>query len=93
MEQKTIDTVDINRAIATRTLLYVNPDVKTPQVAPHLQLLSIDEVCRRLCISRWTLYQLINEGKLKSITIGTRRRIPVQELQDFFTRAERRPNV
>jgi excisionase family DNA binding protein len=92
MEQKTIDMENANRAVATRTLLYINPDAKTPQVAPHLQLLSVEEVCQRLCISRWMLYNLINEGKLKSIVIGTRRRIPVQELQEFFTRAERRSN-
>jgi excisionase family DNA binding protein len=92
MEQKTIDTADINKAIATRALLYVNPDVKTPQVAPHLQLLSIKEVCRRLCIGRWMVYQLINENKLGSITIGKRRLIPVQELQKLFTQSESRQN-
>ena len=58
------------------------------QIAPQLQLLSIQDVCNRLGIGYWLVYKLINENKLRSITIGKRRLIPVQALQDFITNAE-----
>jgi len=46
-------------------------------------LLTIDEVCTRLHISRPTFYGLVHSGQLRTITIGRARRIPVSALEDY----------
>ena len=81
MEQKT--TVKI---VEVDPILRINNDEKP--IAPHLQLLSIQDVCRRLNVGYWMVYKLISERKLKSITIGKRRLITVQALQDFINQSE-----
>lgn len=47
-------------------------------------LLTLDEVCEYLRISRWSLYQLINDRRLKTVTIGTRRLVAPEDFQDFL---------
>ena len=66
--------------------------VEVMPIAPQLQLLSIQDVCRRLNIGHWMVYKLIGEKKLKSITIGKRRLVPIQALQEFITQSEEYSN-
>lgn len=39
-------------------------------------VLTVTEACITLRVSRWTLYQLIRSGRLRTIKIGRRRYIP-----------------
>ncbi|MFI0425222.1 helix-turn-helix transcriptional regulator [Spongiactinospora sp. 9N601] len=49
-------------------------------------LLTVPEAMARLKVSRWTLYNLIRSGQLRSITVGVRcRRIPESALDDYVT--------
>ncbi|WP_442253496.1 helix-turn-helix transcriptional regulator [Stenotrophomonas pavanii] len=41
----------------------------------------IPDACRRLSVSRTTLYELIKAGEIRSIKIGTRSLIPEVDLQ------------
>jgi excisionase family DNA binding protein len=43
--------------------------------------LTIEEACQALTISRTTLYELLAEGRLRSVTAGRRRLIPLSELE------------
>lgn len=52
--------------------------------ASHPRLLSIQEAARELGICRTLLYALIKEGKLKSITIGRRRLVPAEAIDEFI---------
>jgi excisionase family DNA binding protein len=56
-------------------------------------VVSVPEACTLLRVSRWTLYQLIRSGKLETVTIGTRRLVPVSALYELLTRlsGEERP--
>ncbi len=47
-------------------------------------LLTVDEACGRLHISRPILYELIHSGAIRSIKINTARRIPAQALEDYI---------
>jgi excisionase family DNA binding protein len=51
-------------------------------------LLSVDETCQRLGISRWSLYRQINTGKLTSVKIGRRRLISPRAVTDFIRQRE-----
>ncbi len=42
---------------------------------------TINDSCRRLGIGRTLMYDLIKQGKLRSIKLGTRTLIPESELQ------------
>lgn len=46
-------------------------------------LLTVNEACGRLRISRPTMYQLLNSGRIASIRIGRARRIAVRALEEF----------
>ncbi len=48
--------------------------------------LGIDPSSRRLGVGRSTIYELIKAGKLRTVTIGTRRLIPVAELRAYVER-------
>lgn len=54
------------------------------QEHPAEQLLTLDEVCEYLRISRWSLYQLINDRRLNTVRIGTRRLVAPQDFQEFL---------
>lgn len=45
------------------------------------RLMTIDEVRDRLRVSRWSVYQLINNRQLKTITIGTRRLVAPEDFE------------
>ena len=51
----------------------------------HQLLLTVNEACQQLHLSRPTVYALINSGQLRSITVGRARRIPRQALEEFIT--------
>ena len=44
-------------------------------------LLTIEEARAILRISRWSLYQLINHGRLKTVRIGRRRLIAAEDMR------------
>lgn len=48
-----------------------------------IQLLTVPEACEALRISKWSLYRLIQEGKLASVTIGARRLVPRRSVEEF----------
>ena len=50
----------------------------TPDGAPVL--LTVSEACEALKISRWSLYQLINKRRLKTVRIKRRRLITPADL-------------
>ena len=49
---------------------------------------TVEEACQYLRISKWTLYRLIQSGKLKTIKIGSRRLVRVQSLHEFVEQLE-----
>lgn len=60
----------------------INPNnTDTTQMS---RLMTIDEARDKLRISRWSIYRLINDRQLKTITIGSRRLIAPQDLDDFM---------
>ena len=53
-----------------------------------MRLFSIREVCKRLGIGHWAVYQQINKKALKTVKIGKRRLVSVKALNDFITSLE-----
>jgi excisionase family DNA binding protein len=51
-------------------------------------MLTVDEACQYLRISKWTLYRLIQGNKVKTIKIGSRRLIRRQSVLDFVEQLE-----
>jgi len=49
------------------------------------KLLTIPEATSQLRISRWTIYQLIRSGELKTITIASRRFVATDDLASFIS--------
>lgn len=49
-------------------------------------VVTVPEACDLLRVSRWTVYQLIRSGKLETVTIGTRRLVPVSALYELLTK-------
>ena len=48
------------------------------------QLLTIDQACARLGVSRWTIYKLFEEGAIRRVKLGPRTaRIPVADLDAY----------
>lgn len=47
-------------------------------------LMTVKQACRRLMISRSTVYKLMDSGKLSSIKIGARRLIPVRAIPQLI---------
>lgn len=47
-------------------------------------LLTVPQACDALQISRWQLYQLINDGRLKTVRINRRRFIAPDDLHDLI---------
>lgn len=61
---------------------------KTNQPAPTepARLLDINEACETLRISRWSMYQLINQRSIKTVRVRGRHLIAPQDLDDFVDR-------
>jgi excisionase family DNA binding protein len=49
-------------------------------------VLTVQQACRRLQISKWSLYRQFQSGMLASVKIGRRRLIPVEEIEKFLER-------
>jgi excisionase family DNA binding protein len=47
-------------------------------------LLTIDEARGVLRISRWSIYQLINRGRLKTVRLGRRRLVAADDLRGLL---------
>jgi excisionase family DNA binding protein len=62
------------------------PSLEPPEGA---LLLTVAQVCERLQISRPTFYGLLRSGRLKSLTIGRARRVPLAALEAFIEEATR----
>lgn len=46
-------------------------------------LLTMSEAAQLLRISKWTIYQLMHSGELKTLTIATRRFVATDDLETF----------
>lgn len=53
-------------------------------------LLTPEEAAEALSIGRSKLYQLLAAGALRSVTIGSSRRVPVEALRSFVEEIDRR---
>jgi excisionase family DNA binding protein len=51
-------------------------------------MLTIEEACQYLRISKWTLYRLIQSNSIKTIKIGKRRLVRMQSILEFVDRLE-----
>jgi len=49
------------------------------------RLLAIKQVIHELGISRTALYQLINDGKLRTVKIGRRRLVPAEAIDELVS--------
>ena len=58
-------------------------DITIPRLA-----FSVPDACLALSISRQTLYDLINEGRLRSFTEGRRRYVSRQAIEDYIRTRE-----
>jgi excisionase family DNA binding protein len=47
-----------------------------------ITLFTIDEAATRLRVSRWSVYNLIRSGQLRTIKIGRRRLVPIDALAE-----------
>ncbi len=54
----------------------LRPDQDRQEVRCPGTVLTVSEACQRLRVSRWTLYRLIHERKIKTFKLGSRRLIP-----------------
>lgn len=61
----------------------MQPPASNPDGATERILLTVDEAADKLRISRWTLNRLVQERQLASVTIGTRRLIPLDDITRF----------
>lgn len=51
-------------------------------------MLTVEEACQYLRISKWTLYRLIQAGKLKTLKIGSRRLVRQESLAELVDQLE-----
>jgi len=61
--------------------------------SPATTMLTVPEACERLRISKWTLYRLIQAGKLTSVKIGSRRLISLASIAKFIEQLESEAGV
>jgi excisionase family DNA binding protein len=52
----------------------------------ELMLPTIDEAAASLRVSRWSVYNLIRSGQLRTIRIGRRRLVPMNALTECLER-------
>lgn len=53
-------------------------------VVKEKEFLSVNEVCMLLGASRWTIYRLIDDGKIKAAKLGARTIIQREEINNLF---------
>jgi len=59
------------------------PPLQPPAPATTPELLTVAEVCTRLRISRWTFYRLVRTRQLRTVKIGSARRVPTTAVAEF----------
>lgn len=67
--------VAIQKEVATKSL---NPGIS------QKEFLTIDETCQLINASRWTIYRLIDNGKLQAGKVGRNTRIPRTAINELF---------
>ncbi|MFT3663049.1 MAG: helix-turn-helix domain-containing protein [Gordonia sp. (in: high G+C Gram-positive bacteria)] len=70
------------------TLAAEQPFTTEPATATT-ELLTIEDVMRRLNVSRWSVYRLLNDNQIASVKIGARRLVAVSELHRFIRESQR----
>jgi len=84
------DSYSIQVHISQSSLLIghglVAPVLMTAAPDSH-RLLTVAEACAQLRISRPTFYALVRTGRLRTITIGRARRVPVSAIDQFVADA------
>jgi excisionase family DNA binding protein len=60
-----------------------------PVAVDQDDLLTVEEAARRLRIGRTKMYGLLSSGEVESITIGTRRLVPPECVEEFIQRRRR----
>ena len=58
-----------------------HPGFRTAHTMPRL--LAIKQAIYELGISRTALYELIKDGKLKTVKIGRRRLVPIEAIEEL----------
>lgn len=58
------------------------PPPEAPELRPRL--LTVMETSTALRVSRWSVYQLINSGRLKTVKIDRRRLVAPEDLDSFI---------
>lgn len=56
---------------------------------PTLVGLTVEEAARRLGIGRTKMYEYVSSGEIRSVKIGSLRRIPAEALGEFLARRYR----
>lgn len=56
----------------------------TLNIRPYPNLLTIPEAAEQLRISRWTIYQLIRNKELQTLTIASRRFVASDDIEKFI---------
>jgi excisionase family DNA binding protein len=64
-------------------MTHISPSNKNNE-EPERPLLTLPEVAKKLRISRWMVYELINRRQLTSITIGSRRFVTAVDLDAYI---------
>lgn len=73
-----------NRQPTRRTHLKGEQHVIQLATEPAI-LLTVEEAAQRLRIGRTKMYSLISTGEVKSVTIGTSRRVPAEALTEYVS--------
>jgi len=60
----------------------------TPMAEEEPLLLTVPQVMQRLQLGRNTVYDLINRKELRSIKVGTARRVPTRSLEQYIAKCE-----
>ena len=60
-----------------------------PMETENKKLLSIEQVCEQLNLSRWSVYRLIQQNRLKTVKIGKRRLVSERAVSAFIENLER----
>ena len=49
-------------------------------------LLTVNELAHHLSVSRWTVYKLVRDGKLRAVKVGTRNRFRLSDVERYLER-------
>jgi excisionase family DNA binding protein len=61
-------------------------DIATPDLS-NMQMLKIDEACAIAKVSRSSVYEAMDSGRLAFVKLGRSRRIPESALREYLKRA------